>query len=215
MTHLTSLSGGTGGFSYGPANSGGGNGLPVTWVSVDAGHTDGGNRIDWVIGSEQNTEYFLVEAANDSDVKQNIWAIVSNKITAAGNSAVTKTYSYLHADNTAKLYYRVKQVDMDGKYTYSKTVYANKAAQDKSGIISGTTEPQFIYPNPASNEINVIGDAHTNVTVMDNLGRVVLSHAKTQSQEILDISNLSPGVYTVGLVDLQGKNTFHKLVVIE
>lgn len=212
LDSITSFFGGSAGFSFGPNNGTGGNGLPVTWVSIDAGHTETGNRVDWSTASEKNNDYFLVESSSDAIT----WKVESSKIEpkdTTGNNASLSEYNWTHLGNNEKMYYRIKQVDFDGKYDYSKVAYANKSAKAPAGILSTETEPYLIYPNPASGSVTIAGYANTDVTIMDNVGRIVLHHRMSQTKQVLDISILAPGIYSVGLADLQRNNIVKKLII--
>ena len=209
---IASFSGGSAGFSFGPNNGTGGNGLPVTWVSIDAGHTETGNRIDWSTGSEKNNDYFLVESSSDAIT----WKVESSKIEpkdTTGNNASLSNYNWTHTGNNEKTYYRIKQVDFDGKYDYSKVVYANKSAVNTSSILVTATEPMFFYPNPTSGELHVVGYANTNVIISDNTDRIVFHHVLTSAKEVLDIRDLSPGMYYVHMADRNRNNIVKKLII--
>lgn len=67
-----------------------------------------------------------------------------------------------------------------------------------SGITETSDVTVTVYPNPATNYITVEG-AHegTTITVTNNLGQVVLSTTTTQTKTVIDIQDLSPGLYFV------------------
>lgn len=166
------------------------NPLPVTWAAIEAGHTDGGNRVDWSTASEKNTDYFLVEYSQDAIS----WQVASDKVMAAGNSADMRYYSWLHTDNITKTYYRIKQVDLDGKYEFSKIVYANKSA---SSISNTASQVIAIYPNPSNGwftvETSSIEPAEMVVTNM--IGKRVFTKHVSYG-DIIDLRESLPcGVY--------------------
>lgn len=186
--------------------------LPVTWLTVDAGHTENGNLVTWTTGSEKNNDYFLIETSPDAI----IWNVISSKIEpkdTSGNNATLSSYDWTHLGNNVKMYYRVKQVDFDGKYDYSKVVYANKSTVNTSSILVTATEPMFFYPNPTSGELHVVGYANTNVIISDNTDRIVFHHVLTSAKEVLDIRDLSPGMYYVHMADRNRNNIVKKLII--
>jgi hypothetical protein len=195
---VNSFSGGTAGAGFGAPGPGGGVGLPVTWFSIDAGHTETGNRIDWSTASEKDNDYFLVEVSSDAIA----WNVISSKIEpkdTTGNKASPSEYIWTHAGNNGKLYYRVKQVDFNGKYDYSKIVYANKAASDKSSIGGGNTSQVIaIYPNPTNDgkftvETNSLD--LTEIIITNTLGNKMFS-TRVSHGEVLNLGNrLPPGIY--------------------
>lgn len=128
---VKSFSGGGGGFGYGPPNSGGGVGLPVTWAYFTAQKTDGGNQLNWATASEKNTSHFEIEYSIDGSH----FISIEDKIRAAGESANLIKYSFIHNFSAPLIYYRIKQIDLDGLYDYSKTiVLKNKDVSNKNFI---------------------------------------------------------------------------------
>jgi hypothetical protein len=128
---LTGFSGGTLGFSFGPNNGGGANSLPVTWAYFTAQKTDGGNQLDWGTASEKNTSHFEIEYSVDGSQ----FIAMNNKINAAGNSAHLLEYRCIHKLSPPLIYYRIKQIDLDGLYDYSKTIILkNKDVTSKNFI---------------------------------------------------------------------------------
>ncbi len=112
-------------------SSGSANPLPVTWAYFTAQKTDGGNQLDWGTASEKNTSHFEIEYSIDGS---NFLAM-NDKINAAGNSAHLLEYRCIHKLSPPLIYYRIKQVDLDGLYDYSKTIILkNKDVTSKNFI---------------------------------------------------------------------------------
>jgi hypothetical protein len=97
---------------------------------------------------------------------------VSENIPAAGNSSTTQYYKFLHESEMKPwLYYRVKQVDLDGKVDYSKIVIAKRSSK----------QPDFkvaIYPIPLMEgdltlDIHSIAQTEIQIRVIDLLGKEV------------------------------------------
>jgi autotransporter-associated beta strand protein len=112
-------------------SSGSANPLPVTWAYFTAQKTDGGNQLDWGTASEKNTSHFEIEYSIDGS---NFLAM-NDKINAAGNSAHLLEYRCIHKLSPPLIYYRIKQIDLDGLYDYSKTIILkNKDVTSKNFI---------------------------------------------------------------------------------
>lgn len=96
--------------------------LPLTLKSFSASQpTATTTLLKWTTSSEQNTSHFDIEASQSG---ANFGLI--DRVAAAGNSSSDINYSYTHTNpfrNTT--YYRLKMVDIDGKFTYSKIVSVN------------------------------------------------------------------------------------------
>jgi hypothetical protein len=95
---------------------------------------------------------------------------------------------------TQTSYYRVKQTDFDGQFTYSSI----------SAINCSSVDDVSIYPNPFSNSFTIdIGaglSGPIEISIVDNIGRLVHNQTiKTKSEHIkLSVgSELSTGVYFV------------------
>lgn len=101
--------------------------------------------LTWVTEQEVNNSHFEIERSEDA-----IKFEKRGTVAGAGNSSSKLTYNYTDPLNTAAkvIYYRLKMVDMDGKYIYSKII-----AIRIGGTI--TTENFSVYPNPFITDIKV------------------------------------------------------------
>jgi Secretion system C-terminal sorting domain len=108
--------------------------------------------LTWSTAQEVNSDYFEVERSTD----QVNWTVLG-EVKAKGNSDVVNKYTYVDAyPPPGIVYYRLKMVDLDGKFQLSKIVHVS---------LSGSTVPLVIYNNPFVDEINV----KVNVSMADNL----------------------------------------------
>jgi hypothetical protein len=201
LSGITSFSGGSGGAAFGPTSNGlfnnaGVVGLPVTWHKVDVQTLENGNEVVWSTSSEQNTSHFEVEYSDDAVQ----FYKVSENIPAAGNSSTTQYYKFLHESEMKPwLYYRVKQVDLDGKVDFSKIVIAKRASK----------LPDFkvlIYPIPLIEgdltlDIHSIAQTEIQIRIIDLLGKEVYREKvpskgyRTQHQ--LQLNHLPKGQYQI------------------
>ncbi|MBL7789741.1 MAG: T9SS type A sorting domain-containing protein [Chitinophagales bacterium] len=204
---VSSFSGGTGGAGFGPSGAGGGGvGLPVTWAGFEIETKEIGNELTWKTASEKNTDYFQVEYSYDALQ----WSIISGQIPAAGNSADLRTYTYTHSDFTPFIYYRIKQVDLDGQFEYSVIKLA-KRSEGPSFVVK-------VYPIPMENDniVNVsvkgIDKSSMHISMSDITGKVIRNLNFTPSTEYIeesfDMSPLAPGVYFIEVQNGQGKEVF-------
>lgn len=119
--------------------------LPLTWGYVRASVKDAAsNLVEWQTIQEKNTRYFEIEQSTDGKVFTAI-----DRLTASGNSDRPIHYNYI--DQTPVVaqypacYYRIRQIDLDGKYNYSPVVRV--ARNGKSDAFDVLT-----MPNPASSQ---------------------------------------------------------------
>ena len=171
--------------------------LPVILSDFTASKRGSSSVLNWKTSSELNNKGFAVErSANGADWTQ-LQFVNSN-----GNSNTTKQYSTV--DNSplqGTNYYRLKQVDIDGKQTYSSTVTVK---------FSGTGVVGFsFYPNPAKNKITVsletIGNKTASLQLVNTDGKavrnMVLNKQLSNTNVLMDISNVAKGVYILILRD--------------
>ena len=93
--------------------------LPVTFLSFNAKKlTETAAVLNWKTSQEQNSSYFQVERSNDALHYFNI-----GRVAASGNSTTAIDYYFTDTKPAAGInYYRLKQVDIDGKFEYSNTI---------------------------------------------------------------------------------------------
>lgn len=161
--------------------------LPVDFAGIKAIKTDNGVKIFWATASEKDNSHFEIERLINGD-----WVSIG-QVAANGDSKDYIQYDFL--DPTAPnqlVYYRIKQVDLDGKSSYSSVVSVDN--------ISYFTQ---LRPNPAdgATKLTIFSGEQVNskVTVHDAMGRLVeeLSIANNQEYEIG--KNYNTGVYIISI----------------
>jgi len=154
--------------------------LPVTLISFVATCKEVGVEFKWITASEINNHYFEVEESIDG-IK---WTTIA-KLNGSGNSSSIREYNYYYIQENASLmhYYRLKQVDFDGKTTLSPSISTSCMNVDKSATIR-------TFPNPAIDhlfiELNSPMYAKGEIVVYDSKGQLVI----TQTIEIMQGENI-------------------------
>ncbi len=170
--------------------------LPIELLSFTAIRQGEGVLCEWVTASETNNDYFDVERSDDGLEFEPIGRI---KGFGTGTSSTDRSYSLMdYRGCDGILYYRLRQVDFDGSYSYSD-VTAVDCSLDKDHL--------NIFPNPSMSSV-IISFYQPEKTVVvlqwiDVVGKLV----KVESHEAVegynrvqsDISELSKGVYYVRL----------------
>jgi Secretion system C-terminal sorting domain len=161
-----------------------------------------GNSVNlyWSTANEKDNSHFDIERSLDGKIFSKIGQV-------KGNGTTTQTHDYTYSDinNFNKTtYYRLKQVDLDGKTSFSKVVSVN------SGLRIGKSK---VYPTLVNDWITVdLNDANdVELVVSDMIGRVVLSK-KVQNTEgplslNLDLNNLTKGLYFMSVKSNFGVET--------
>ncbi|MEO8772348.1 MAG: T9SS type A sorting domain-containing protein [Ferruginibacter sp.] len=175
--------------------------LPVSFLNVNATQKGSGAIINWATSSEVNNNYFQVERSNDAG---DSWQIISN-VKGALNSNVTKNYSAYDAKPLAgNNYYRIKQVDIDGRFKYSITV--NLKLNTDVTAISVLSNP--FYSNITLDFLSNRNQS-VNCRLIDVTGKQILTQQisiiKGSSRTTLNgLSKLSSGVYILNVTDDAG-----------
>lgn len=185
--------------------------LPVTFVSVAAAYQPASDAVmlNWSTSSEKNNSKFEIERSTDGLNYQRI-GVISSKI---ANSIDVQIYQYLdkYLPQSNVIYYRLKQHDLDGQYSYSKMVVINR--KDKLQYSS-------IYPNPSENGsifITIDGDNSQKMEI----SYITLQGVTVLAEEIIGVAGttkfspkqiLLSGTYLV-VVKTDENTFFHKLLV--
>lgn len=178
--------------------------LPLTWLGFEAEKWQNKmSKLTWKTGSEYNTSHFEIERGKDA-----VSFVKVATIKAAGNSSSTQTYTLndslpLNGFN----YYRIKQVDLDGRFSYSP---ARLVRFDKATEIA-----LRIYPNPAKDFINIeIPEAMRTQNVIINLvalNGTVVDHVKVPAGSNafvrFNVSRFARAAYTVHVVSAGTSST--------
>lgn len=116
---ITSTSFSTWGSIYTLANATGGtNALPIELLSFTAQQYEKDVKLDWSTASEINNDYFTIERSGNNQEYSPL-----EIIQGAGNSTSVLNYTTFDKDPLAGIsYYRLKQTDYDGVFTYSDPV---------------------------------------------------------------------------------------------
>ena len=178
--------------------------LPIELLSFEAICIDDKIYVDWITASETNNDYFVVEKSY-KPYNDKYWYVLT-VIDGAGNSSEVKYYSIEDNSNNGNDYYRLKQVDFDGKYTYSDVVFL-KHCQSEEWI--------KIYPNPTKGElfIDIRSNTHSNIsiTVTDMLGQILYEQESPvyDGEGLIHIKNgifNTKGIYIINI----NKDDIHK-----
>lgn len=174
--------------------------LPIELLSFEASAWEGQSVVlDWSTATERNNDYFTIERSlNGLD-----WEFVA-KVGGAGNSATILNYkTYDFTPHNGLSYYRLKQTDFDGQFTYS----------DIRSVMFDAKEGQVkVYPNYVYDSFTLEGSESelSTIELYTSSGQQVTSLAKiekkTNERYKLDIRRLAAGIYYV-----KTKSTVHKI----
>ncbi len=174
------------------------NPLPVTWIDFTGRSANGTTLLNWITSVEKDNAFFTVERSADNSGFETI-----GKVAGKGNSSNTNYYSYTdNAPLSGDSYYRIKQTDLDGKYSYSKTIRVSNNGTAAAGL--------RLYPNPLTSgqqltvENSSLRSKKVTVTILNAVGATVRQEQMTfgsDSRLKLNISNLQKGAYFLRVQD--------------
>jgi hypothetical protein len=179
--------------------------LPVSFRDFTALRNKQNVSLKWETAAEQNNRGFNVQR-NTKGVWENIAFVFS--AADGGNSNELLSYSFNDA-NTEKVVsqYRIQQVDLDGKASYSVI---------RSVKGEGQVSKTLVYPNPsAEGKVNVVFEdqAAKAVTVSDMSGRIIRQYRSVVNNVVVD--GLESGMYTIQITDLSSAVSTTEKVIIK
>ncbi len=185
--------------------------LPIELLSFSASRSERGVVIRWETASELNNDFFTLERSRNGEVFSEI-AIVDG----AGNSNERLSYDFLDSQITSGIhFYRLKQTDFDGAFTYSEIIVINVT----DGIV---TNNLTVYPNPINQDnffistSNLEFGAEFEITLLDLSGKKIRSQKLERSLNNvlrINISGIKDGVYLIRLD--AGNKMFESRIVVD
>lgn len=177
------------GFSGFGVGDPGGSLLPVNLLTFDGHKENNTVALNWKTAFEFNNKEFEIETGKEINTFYKIGMVNSQ-----GNSTIDQSYGFTdNLPQTGVNYYRLKQVDLDGNFSYSRTI---AITFDKKG------RSVTIYPNPAKEKL-VIGFAGPKENVIIRIisfdGKEVKKENAGNIQRTFEVSldGLIPGAYII------------------
>ena len=169
--------------------------LPVKLLSFDGKFDNGNIILNWSVTKEKDfLQYEVGYSATGNDFIPIAIVMAANK----------ETYSYINPITATNNYYRLKLINKDGTYAFSKVVML---ANQKARLLS-------IYPNPAKDFIKVTIDklsAEASIVIVDETGKALKQEVIATNSKIISVKGFVDGVYFLKLVDngnILATNTF-------
>lgn len=182
---------------------------PVTFTGLAAKQKGSGVSVDWSTAQEFNNDYFDVERSADGNTG---WQVIES-VAGAGSSQIQHSYNVFDTNPYSGVnYYRVKQVDKDGKSAYSKIVSAKvDNANTRVSVVGNPFRNNFVVQfSGASLEVNA--------RLVDITGKQIareiwnISNGET-SRQFGNISGLQKGIYILTIQSKSGNVLFNGKVI--
>lgn len=175
--------------------------LPVTWLSFSANKVNADAHLDWRTAQEQRCSLYEVERSSDGINYQKVGQQLCR------NTQATQNYSFVDINpGKGTFYYRLRQVDTDGKFEYSAV----------RTVSFGQDNEILMYPNPTRNLLQITGlQAKSDINVYDAGGRRVFQTRSGQPMMQIQVGHLPAGIYQLTITQSNGEQSFHKIQIVK
>jgi len=176
--------------------------LPFTMLEAQVNLVDDGALVSWETSAEINNNYFLVEKSQDGKSFEQI-----GTLKGARNSNSIRKYQILDSKPFEGIsYYRITQVDFDGKSESFKPMVLNN--------IHSLDNSLKVYPNPARNIVSIsTQNKNIQIQIFNSYGMMIMQLQNINDNFNIDISNLAPGNYIIKAVS--NNYTEYKKLIVE
>ena len=175
---------------------------PVKLSGFSAFRSKQNVSLNWNTEFEIDSKEFIVERAEGTEFR------TVGSVKSYGNSTVKRSYSFNDKnDNPLTTYYRLKNVDLNGSFTYSaiKTVKGTSAGSDVN-----------VFPNPAraNSKISVVGaSANSSIQLVDFSGKI-LRNINSNTINSFDLNGVQNGTYLIRITDKTTNEVVNKKLTV-
>jgi Secretion system C-terminal sorting domain len=165
--------------------------LPVTWMNFTGNLKDKTVQLNWNVANQTNNKGFEVQRSSNGSNFQSIGFV---------NASTATTYNFTDAAPLANTnFYRLRQVDNDGKAIYSNTITIRANSKNKFTV----------FPNPITDGFTVQAATTENIkyNIVNASGQIVSTGITTNNKKI-DVSALPKGTYALQLFTESDKQVF-------
>lgn len=167
--------------------------LPVQWLDFTVDCKYDKAILQWSTATEINNSHFEIECSIDNE-------IFLYRGTVKGNGTTTSIKQYSFEDNIDEfigaptIYYRLKQIDFNGKYEYSKVVAVNTKRDNSCAV----------FPNPVTNLLTIsLNEVRSEqmmvVQILNSLGVIIATDVVPTGRKTVtyNLSGSVPGIYSI------------------
>lgn len=158
--------------------------LPVKWLNVTGAVDHKGILVKWGTAQEINTKSFSIQHSTDGKNFK-----PAGEVKAAGNTNENTYYSFLHSQpSSGNNYYRIEQIDADGKSTFSKIIM----------VAYGDNATVTVLGNPVSNgQLTVQVNQPVNLMLFSAEGKLIKQQEAAAGTYTMNVNGLAKGMYTL------------------
>jgi hypothetical protein len=157
--------------------------LPVKWAYFTAACDGAHSLLKWGTTNETDNSYFIVEKSTDALV----WSAIG-RVKGIGNSVTDQQYQFKDSAFSLTTYYRLRQVDFNGKADLSKIVMVN--------CENNVDKMLRVFPNPASDMLQLAGaQPGSRYELINARGHGVRTGITLSGTATISLANLPQGNY--------------------
>jgi len=171
--------------------------LPISLVKFEGTSTPERNLLTWFTATEQDNSHFELEYSNDAINFESVATIDGQ-----GTTTQATEYAYLHRTESTIAYYRLKQVDFNGAFTYSEPISVSRQEQ--------STAPS---PNPFGDHLQIHLEDDAVVIIQNPEGMIVFNQLMNAGTYDLgrQLEQLSGGMYLL-VIESTSTREVHRIV---
>ncbi len=174
--------------------------LPVELVEFTAERDGKHSLLQWTTASELNSERFDIEHST-----QGIQWRTIDQLSAAGTTEQEQSYRYIHQRPVAgNNFYRLKQVDTDGRFEYSPIRLVHFGEQQNQEVT--------LYPNPVRDQLFIAGIKDQTPLCIYNVAGNIMDCGVYDASTGIDVQAYASGYYIIDFRSEQGRKgqSFYK-----
>lgn len=161
--------------------------LPVELLDFNGSMMKEDVQLNWSTTSELYNEGFEIQKSKNNNDWQNI-----SFVEGSGNSSTRNDYKYTDKNPYSGVnYYRLNQIDFDGKSEYSNTITVANNKSTINDIVS-------VYPNPSMGEVNITPSNNVDlIEIIDPLGKVIKQYKALEKHQNIKVNLETRGLYLI------------------
>jgi hypothetical protein len=157
--------------------------IPIELVDFKGQLIPTGTILTWSTVTEVNNKYFELERSIDATT----WKLTA-RLDGKGNSNALSNYTYTDGSVLSVVYYRLKQIDSNSKFQYSKTI---SLTRNRDASVD-------VFPNPVGRDLTIkINEIvrKAEIKLFDLTGKLWLTETLNSNQKTLNVSYFPRGKY--------------------
>lgn len=178
--------------------------LPVVWKNFEVTEKNNTVSLNWEVAEDgHNKGYYIQHSLNGSDWQDITFIPVKN----GGEVVRDYTYSYINNLNGTQ-YYRIKQVEMDEKVSYSEV---------RTIVLKNDKQAVSVWPNPATDNIRIVNTTGNNnyftkAQLFDLSGKIMLERKLQGNSNTISIQDIPAGAYLIRVQSTDGTIYNQKII---